>query len=36
MLEVTPEISKDLMNAMSEKYMPEFQAKLTKKLEELR
>jgi hypothetical protein len=36
MLEVTPEISKDLINAMSEKYMPEFQAKLTKKLEELK
>jgi hypothetical protein len=36
MLKVAPEISKDLMNAMSEKYMPDFQAKLTKKLEELK
>jgi uncharacterized protein len=36
MLEVTPEISKDLMNAMSEKYMPESQAKLNKKLDELK
>jgi len=35
-LEETPEISKDLVNAMSEKYMPDFQARLEKKLEELK
>jgi uncharacterized protein len=36
MLNITPEITKDLMNAMSEKYIPDFQAKLIKKLEELK
>jgi hypothetical protein len=35
-LEVTPEISKDLLNSMSVKYIPDFQARLVKKLEELK
>ena len=34
MLEKTPEISADLMNAMSGKYMPNFQEKLKNKMEE--
>lgn len=36
MLEKSPEITKDLMNSMVTKYMPEFQKNLTKKLEELK
>lgn len=36
MLEKTPEITKDLMNSMMTKHMPEFQARLTKKLDELK
>lgn len=36
MLAKTPEITKDLMNAMVTKYMPEYQEKLRKKLEELK
>lgn len=36
MLEKTPEITKDLMNSMMTKYMPEFQERLTKKLDELK
>jgi hypothetical protein len=35
-LKITPEISKDLMNSMMTKYMPEFQEKLTKELEKLK
>lgn len=36
MIEKTPEITNDLMNSMMVKYMPEFQEKLTKKLNELK
>lgn len=36
MLAKTPEITKDLMNAMVSKYMPEYQERLRKKLEELK
>lgn len=36
MLAKTPEITKDLMNAMVTKYMPEYQERLRKKLEELK
>lgn len=36
MLEKTPEISGDLMNAMMTEHMPAFQEKLAKKLEELK
>lgn len=36
MIEKTPEITKDLMNSLMTKYMPEFQEKLTKKLESLK
>ena len=36
MLEKIPEITKDLMDAMTTKYLPEFQEKLTKKLNELK
>ena len=35
MIEKTPEVTTDLMNSMM-KYMPEFQQRLTKKLEELK
>jgi uncharacterized protein len=34
MLEKTPEISKELMSSMMTKYIPDFQEKMTKKLEE--
>jgi len=34
LLEKNPEISKDLMNSMMTKYMPEFKERLTKKMEE--
>lgn len=34
MIEKTPEISKDLMNSMISKQLPEFQEKLSKKLKE--
>ncbi|MDR2938270.1 MAG: DUF2059 domain-containing protein [Prevotellaceae bacterium] len=36
MLAKTPELSADMMNAMMTKYMPAFQEKMTKKLEELK
>lgn len=35
-LAVSPEISKDMMNAMTTKYLPDFQDRLMKKLEELK
>ena len=35
MLEKTPEITKDLMDSMMTKYMPEFQEKLVNKIKEL-
>jgi hypothetical protein len=35
-LDVTPDITKDLMNSMMSTYMPEFQARVTKKLEQLK
>lgn len=35
MLEKTPEITKDLMDSMMSKYMPEFQEKLVNKIKEL-
>lgn len=34
-IQVTPEISSDLMKAMSEKYLPEFQEKLKNKMQKL-
>lgn len=34
MIENTPQVMKDLMNSMTTKYMPEFQEKMMKKLEE--
>jgi len=36
LLEKNPEITKDLMNSMMTKYMPEFQERLIKKMEELK
>jgi uncharacterized protein len=36
LLEKTPEITNDLMNSMITKYIPEFQQKLMKKLDELK
>jgi len=36
LLEKNPEITKDLINSMMTKYMPEFQERLTKKMEELK
>lgn len=36
LLEKTPEISKDMMNAMISKYMPEFQERIKNKMEELK
>lgn len=36
MLAISPELSKELMNAMMTKYLPEFQEKMIKKMEELK
>ncbi len=36
LLEKNPEITKDLINSMMTKYMPEFQERLIKKMEELK
>jgi hypothetical protein len=35
-LEITPELTKDVMNVMMTRYMPEFQAKMMKELEKLK